>query len=90
MEQGGLWDEVVAVAKKIGFPVLARPSYVLGGRAMEIVYSKEQLIDYIARSADVTAGHPILSMNSWKMPLNLMWMHFPMGKRAYWWGYAAY
>ena len=57
---GRTLDEVVAVAKKIGFPVLARPSYVLGGRAMEIVYSKEQLIDYIARSADVTAGHPIL------------------------------
>ena len=53
-------DEVVKVAEKIGFPVLARPSYVLGGRAMEIVYSNEQLIDYIARSADVTAGHPIL------------------------------
>ena len=58
---GRTLDEVVAVAEKIGFPVLARPSYVLGGRAMEIVYSKEQLIDYIARSADVTAGHPILS-----------------------------
>ena len=57
---GRTLDEVVAVAKKIGFPVLARPSYVLGGRAMEIVYSKEQLIDYIVRSADVTAGHPIL------------------------------
>ena len=57
---GRTLDEVVAVAKKIGFPVLARPSYVLGGRAMEIVYSKEKLIDYIARSADVTAGHPIL------------------------------
>jgi len=57
---GRTLDEVVAVAEKIGFPVLARPSYVLGGRAMEIVYSKEQLIDYIARSADVTAGHPIL------------------------------
>ncbi|MDP6937134.1 MAG: ATP-grasp domain-containing protein, partial [Candidatus Marinimicrobia bacterium] len=57
---GKTLDEVVAIAKKIGFPVLARPSYVLGGRAMEIVYSKEQLIDYIARSADVTAGHPIL------------------------------
>jgi carbamoyl-phosphate synthase large subunit len=53
-------DEVVKVAEEIGFPVLARPSYVLGGRAMEIVYSKEQLIDYIARSADVTEGHPIL------------------------------
>jgi len=53
-------DEVVDVAENIGFPILARPSYVLGGRAMEIVYSKEQLIDYIARSADVTEGHPIL------------------------------
>ena len=57
---GRTLDEVVAVAEKIGYPVLARPSYVLGGRAMEIVYSKEQLIDYIARSADVTEGHPIL------------------------------
>jgi carbamoyl-phosphate synthase large subunit len=57
---GRTLDEVITVAEKIGFPVLARPSYVLGGRAMEIVYSKEQLIDYIARSADVTAGHPIL------------------------------
>ncbi|MBC8215768.1 MAG: carbamoyl-phosphate synthase large subunit [Candidatus Marinimicrobia bacterium] len=57
---GRTLDEVVNVAEHIGFPVLARPSYVLGGRAMEIVYSKEQLIDYIARSADVTEGHPIL------------------------------
>ena len=57
---GRTLDEVVKVAEEIGFPVLARPSYVLGGRAMEIVYSKKQLIDYIARSADVTAGHPIL------------------------------
>ncbi len=53
-------EEVVAVADRIGYPVLVRPSYVLGGRAMEIVYSTEQLIDYVARSADVTAGHPIL------------------------------
>jgi len=57
---GRTLDEVVAVAEEIGFPVLARPSYVLGGRAMEIVYSKEQLIDYISRNADVTEGHPIL------------------------------
>jgi carbamoyl-phosphate synthase large subunit len=53
-------EEVVAVAERIGYPVLVRPSYVLGGRAMEIVYSTDQLVDYIARSADVTAGHPIL------------------------------
>ena len=53
-------EEVIEIADTIGYPVLARPSYVLGGRAMEIVYSQEQLIDYIARSADVTQGHPIL------------------------------
>ncbi|MFH1852003.1 MAG: carbamoyl-phosphate synthase large subunit [Candidatus Neomarinimicrobiota bacterium] len=53
-------EEVVKVAERIGYPVLVRPSYVLGGRAMEIVYSTDQLVDYIARSADVTAGHPIL------------------------------
>jgi carbamoyl-phosphate synthase large subunit len=53
-------EEVIEIANTIGYPILARPSYVLGGRAMEIVYSQEQLIDYIARSADVTKGHPIL------------------------------
>ena len=57
---GRTLDEVIIVAENIGYPVLARPSYVLGGRAMEIVYSKKQLINYIARSADVTEGHPIL------------------------------
>tara|TARA_X000001036_G_scaffold314666_1_gene293104 strand:- start:6566 stop:9751 length:3186 start_codon:yes stop_codon:yes gene_type:complete len=53
-------EEVVEIADNIGYPVIARPSYVLGGRAMEIVYAQEQLIEYIARSADVTQGHPIL------------------------------
>ena len=53
-------EEVVSIADRIGYPVLARPSYVLGGRAMEIVYSQDQLIDYISRAADVTSGHPIL------------------------------
>ena len=57
---GRTLDEVIVVAEKIGFPVLARPSYVLGGRAMEIVYSKDQLVNYISRNADVTEGHPIL------------------------------
>ncbi|NOZ74233.1 MAG: carbamoyl-phosphate synthase large subunit [FCB group bacterium] len=57
---GATLEEVVTEAERIGYPVLVRPSYVLGGRAMEIVYSSDQLVDYIARSADVTAGHPIL------------------------------
>ena len=57
---GRTLSEVIEVASKIGYPVLARPSYVLGGRAMEIVYSQNQLVDYITRNADVTKGHPIL------------------------------
>jgi len=57
---GRTLHEVISVAKNIGYPVLARPSYVLGGRAMEIVYSKKQLINYISKNADVTEGHPIL------------------------------
>ncbi len=57
---GRTLHEVTSVAKNIGYPVLARPSYVLGGRAMEIVYSKKQLINYISKNADVTEGHPIL------------------------------
>ena len=59
-DTGCTLEEVVLIADRIGFPVLSRPSYVLGGRAMEIVYSKKQLIDYVVRSADVTEGHPIL------------------------------
>ncbi|NCD19013.1 MAG: carbamoyl-phosphate synthase large subunit [Actinobacteria bacterium] len=43
--------EAIAVATRIGYPVLVRPSYVLGGRGMEIVYDEHQLRDYLARSA---------------------------------------
>ena len=57
---GRTLEEVLKIADKIGYPILARPSYVLGGRAMEIVYSKQQLVNYISKNADVTAGHPIL------------------------------
>ena len=56
---GATIEEVISVAEDIGYPVLARPSYVLGGRAMEIVYSEKQLIDYLSRSVEVTDGHPI-------------------------------
>jgi carbamoyl-phosphate synthase large subunit len=46
-------DEATVIAERIGYPVLVRPSYVLGGRGMEIVYSHAQLVDYHERSADV-------------------------------------
>ena len=54
------YDEIVAYSEKATFPVLVRPSYVLGGRAMQIVYSKKELVDYVFRSAEATSDHPIL------------------------------
>ncbi|MCB2075989.1 MAG: carbamoyl-phosphate synthase large subunit, partial [Novosphingobium sp.] len=53
-------DEAVAVANRIGYPVLMRPSYVLGGRAMEIVDSENQLDDYIATAVQVSGDSPVL------------------------------
>lgn len=49
-----------AVAGRIGYPVLVRPSYVLGGRAMEVVYSQDQLARYIRNAADLAPEHPVL------------------------------
>ena len=54
------YDEIVTYSEKAEFPVLVRPSYVLGGRAMQIVYSKKELVDYVFRSAEATSDHPIL------------------------------
>ena len=54
------YDDIYSYAETAKFPVLVRPSFVLGGRAMQIVYSKEQLVDYVFRSAEATNDHPIL------------------------------
>ena len=53
-------DAAVAVAEDIGYPVLVRPSYVLGGRAMEIVYTPEDLRSYMQTAVDVSPEKPIL------------------------------
>jgi carbamoyl-phosphate synthase large subunit len=53
-------DEAVAVAESIGYPVLVRPSYVLGGRAMQIVYEPVALRNYFARAARVSEDRPVL------------------------------
>ena len=53
-------DEAVAVANRIGYPVLIRPSYVLGGRAMEIVDGEAQLDNYIQTAVDVSGSSPVL------------------------------
>jgi carbamoyl-phosphate synthase large subunit len=53
-------EEALAVAESIGYPVVVRPSYVLGGRAMEIVYQPEALETFMAKAVLVSPGHPIL------------------------------
>ena len=53
-------DEAVEAAEKIGYPVLVRPSYVLGGRAMQIVYDPESLREYFATAARVSEERPVL------------------------------
>lgn len=52
--------EAIKVATRIGYPVLVRPSYVLGGRAMEIVYTQEELLSYMASAVRVSPKHPVL------------------------------
>ncbi len=53
-------EEAVVVATEIGFPVLVRPSFVLGGRAMEIVYSEEHLRSFYGEAEDANPGQPVL------------------------------
>ncbi|ADG82679.1 carbamoyl-phosphate synthase large subunit [Thermincola potens] len=48
------------IAEEIGFPVLVRPSYVLGGRAMEIVYNQDELLEYMKSAVNVSPKHPVL------------------------------
>jgi carbamoyl-phosphate synthase large subunit len=54
------YEESKAVAQRIGYPVVVRPSYVLGGRAMEIVYSDEELKRYMTYAVQIEPDHPIL------------------------------
>ena len=53
-------EEALALAKKIGYPLIVRPSYVLGGRGMEVVHDEEMLRHYVAAAVDVTPERPIL------------------------------
>lgn len=54
------FDGAREVADRIGYPVLVRPSYVLGGRGMEIVYDEDNLRDYIDRATELSPDHPVL------------------------------
>ena len=52
--------EAIKIAQEIGFPVLVRPSYVLGGRAMEIVYNEQDLQRFVQLAVEAAPGHPLL------------------------------
>ena len=52
--------EAITIATRIGYPVLVRPSFVLGGRGMEIVYDDNSLADFISRATDITPDHRVL------------------------------
>ncbi|MEX2288864.1 MAG: carbamoyl-phosphate synthase large subunit [Mycobacteriales bacterium] len=54
------YDEAKEIAERVGYPVLVRPSYVLGGRGMEIVYTDEMLVDYVSRSTHIGPDAPVL------------------------------
>ena len=54
------FDEAAEIASTVGYPVLVRPSYVLGGRGMEIVYDDASLASYITRATEVSPEHPVL------------------------------
>ncbi|MBS1263307.1 MAG: Pyruvate carboxylase subunit A [Methanonatronarchaeales archaeon] len=53
-------DEALAAAERIGYPLLVRPSYVLGGRAMDVVYDREDLTHYVEEAIRVSPDHPVL------------------------------
>ena len=57
---GFSFEEVRGIAAEIGYPVLVRPSYVLGGRAMQIVHAEEELAEYMASAVKVSRKHPVL------------------------------
>ncbi|MFQ5801075.1 MAG: carbamoyl-phosphate synthase large subunit, partial [Candidatus Hydrothermarchaeales archaeon] len=57
---GFSFEEAKEIVHSIGYPVLVRPSYVLGGRAMEIVYDDEQLEEYMEEAARISPEHPVL------------------------------
>jgi len=53
-------EQALVIAERIGYPLMVRPSYVLGGRAMEIVYDDEMLSEYVQKAVDVSPKRPIL------------------------------
>src|SRR5690554_1167907 len=59
-DMAGTLEDALVIAEKIGYPVMVRPSFVLGGRGMEVVYDEEMLREYVSKAVEVTPEKPIL------------------------------
>ena len=66
------YEEALVIADRIGYPVVVRPSFVLGGRAMEIVYTRKDLEYYMKHAVQASPDAPILIDKFWKMPSKSM------------------
>ncbi len=66
-------EEALTIAKEVEYPVLVRPSYVLGGRAMEIVYHDQDMLQYMFVAVKVSPRHPVL-VDKYIMAGRLRWM----------------
>ncbi|OPJ55963.1 carbamoyl-phosphate synthase large subunit [Alkalithermobacter paradoxus] len=53
-------NEAINISKKLGYPLVVRPSYVIGGRAMQVVYDEESLISYMRQAVNISKDHPVL------------------------------
>jgi carbamoyl-phosphate synthase large subunit len=85
------YKEAKEIANIIGYPVLVRPSYVLGGRAMEIVYDDETLLEYIEKAVEVSPEHPILIDKFLEDAIEVDVDAICDGESmCYWWSYGAY
>ena len=70
------------MAEKIGYPVLVRPSYVLGGRAMEIVHDERELETYMKEAVRVSRNHPVRLIPISRTPSNSMLMQSATARKS--------
>ncbi len=77
-------EKALAAAARIGYPVLVRPSYVLGGRSMEIVYDAPTLKSFMSKALEVSPGIRFSSINFSKTPSRWMWTRFLTEQQLLW------
>ena len=70
------------LAREVGFPLVVRPSYVLGGRAMEVVFTEDDLRAYMTDAVRVSNDSPVCSTAFWTWPSRSMWTRCATASRC--------